>query len=159
MWSHDMTHSDSQAPLHRRPTGVTFIAVINGIAFLLTLLFWGTVAFSNAVPFPSGVEGIPDRANAATTWGFLIGDVAFSAPLLLLATIGLWKPRAWGWTAAQMTNILWIYSMTIIILRDAFTSFSPGGILFMPFVPVAVWSIFYLWRHRDLFWSESRQHA
>jgi hypothetical protein len=81
----------------------------------------------------------------------MIGDIAFSAPLLLLGTIGLWKPHAWGWTAAQMVNILWIYSMTII-MRDDYTSFSPGGLLFTPFVPAAVWSMIYLWKQRRLFW-------
>lgn len=136
-----------------RPTGVTVNAIINGVAFLLTLLFWGTVAFSKLVPYPSDVSGIPERANAATTWGFLIGDLAFSAPLLLLGTIGLLRPRPWGWTAAQMVNILWLYSMTIVLLRDAYTSISPGGLLFAPFVPAAVWSMFYLWRQRKLFWS------
>jgi hypothetical protein len=102
---------------------------------------------------------MPERANAATTWGFLIGDIAFSAPLLLLATIGLWKPRAWGWTAAQMVNIVWVYSMTIIILRDTYTSFSPGGMLFIPFVPAAVWSMFYLWKQRELFWTRAGERS
>jgi len=149
---------DVQSPLPR-PIGITVNAIINGVAFLLTLLFWGAVAFSGLVPYPSEVSGIPERANAATTWGFLIGDIAFSAPLLFLATIGLWRPRAWGWTAAQMVNILWIYSMTIIIMRDAYTSFSPGGVLFIPFVPAAVWSMIYLWRKREIFWSRVRQSA
>jgi hypothetical protein len=103
--------------------------------------------------------GIPERANAATTWGFLIGDIAFSAPLLLLATIGLWKPRSWGWTAAQMVNILWVYSMTIVLLRDAYTSFSPGGMLFLPFVPAAAWSMFYLWKRRELFWAQAGESS
>lgn len=147
---------DPQSP-SRRPLGITVNAIINGVAFLLTLLFWGTVAFTKAVPYPSDVVGLPERANAATTWGFLIGDIALSAPLLLLATIGLWKPRAWGWTAAQMVNIVWVCSMTIIILRDAYTSFSPGGMLLIPFVPAAVWSMFYLWKRRELFWSRAGQ--
>jgi len=142
---------DVQSP-PLRPFGVTVNAIINGVAFILTLLFSGTVVFSNVVPDPSDMSGIPERANAATTWGFLVGDIAFSAPLLLLGTIGLWKPRAWGWTAAQMVNILWIYSMTVVIMRDAYTSFSPGGLLFIPFVPAAAWSMFYLWKQRKLFW-------
>ena len=149
--------SSSVQSVRPRPTGVTVNAIINGVAFLLTILFWGAVAFSRLVPYPSDVSGIPERANAATTWGFLIGDLAFSAPLLLLGTIGLLKLRAWGWTAAQMVNILWIYSMTLVIMRDAYTSISPGGVLFLPFVPAAVWSIFYLWRKRELFWTPARQ--
>jgi hypothetical protein len=137
----------------RRPFGVTFLAVVNGIALVFTLLFWGTIAFKKLVPFPSNVVIVSERANAAVTWGFLIGDMIFSAPLLFLAARGLWRPSPIGWTAAQMANILWLYSMTVVLMRDAFTVLSPGGVLFLPFAFVAVWAIFYLWKERDLFWS------
>jgi len=141
------------APSRRRPVGVTVLAVVNGIAFCLTLLFWGTIAFKKLVPFPSDVIIVAERANAAVTWGFLIGDVIFSVPLLFLAARGLWRPSPIGWTAAQMANILWLYSMTVVLMRDAFTVMSPGGVLFLPFALVAVWSVFYLWKERNLFWS------
>jgi hypothetical protein len=137
----------------RRPFGVTFLAIVNVVALVFTLLFWGTIAFKKLVPFPSDVIIVAERANAAVTWGFLIGDVMLSAPLLFLATRGLWRPSPIGWTAAQMANILWLYSMTVVLMRDAFTVLSPGGVLFLPFAFVAVWAIFYLWKERDLFWS------
>ncbi|MGA3245467.1 MAG: hypothetical protein ABSE41_12685 [Bacteroidota bacterium] len=143
----------SHSPVAKRPFGVSAIAIINGIAFFLTLAFWGTVAFKKLVPFPSELTVISERANAAVTWGFLIGDIAFSAPLLLIATMGLWRPSALGWTAAQMVNILWVYSMTVVLMRDAFTVFSPGGMLFLPFALNAVWATIYLWKHRSLFWK------
>ena len=47
-----------------------------------------------------------------------------------------------------MANALWVYSMTVIPLRDAYTTMSPGGILFIPFLVVAVWAIPYLWQRR-----------
>jgi hypothetical protein len=71
--------------------------------------------------------------------------------LLFLACLGLWKLKSWGWLAAQMANMLWIYSMTVILLRDAYTKLSPGGLLFIPFMLVAVWAIPYLWMHRKAF--------
>ncbi len=138
---------------HPRPTGVTAIAIINGISFILTVAFWGMVAINKLVPFPNELSIMSERASAAVTWGFLVGDIIFSAPLLLLATVGLWRPSAWGWTAAQMANILWIYSMTVVLMRDAFTVLSPGGMLFLPFALIAVWATGYLWKHRHLFWD------
>jgi hypothetical protein len=62
-----------------RPSGVSAIAIINGIAFLLTLAFWGMVAIEKRVPFPSELPVMSERANAAVTWGFLVGDIVFSA--------------------------------------------------------------------------------
>jgi hypothetical protein len=142
-----------RTPTKPRPAGVSAIAIINGIAFLLTLVFWGMVAVEKLVPFPSELSVLSERANAAVTWGFLVGDIVFSAPLLLLAAIGLWRLSALGWTAAQMVNILWVYSMTVILMRDAFTVLSPGGMLFLPFALIAVWATVYLWKHRGLFWA------
>jgi hypothetical protein len=146
----------SYLPTLKRPTGVSAIAIINGIAFLLTLAFWGTVAIRKLVPFPSELSVMSERANAAVTWGFLVGDIVFSAPLLLLATVGLWRPSALGWTAAQMVNILWVYSMTVVLMRDAFTVLSPGGVLFFPFAFIAVWATVYLWKRRSLFWASEK---
>lgn len=142
-----------QSTPFKRPPGVTILAVINGFEFILTLVFWGFVAFERLVPFPSEVSLASERANAAVTWGFLVGDVLFSAPLLLLAALGLYRATSWGWSAAQMANILWIYSMTVVLMRDAFTALSPGGILFLPFAVIALWAIYYLWKLRDLFWN------
>jgi hypothetical protein len=50
-----------------------------------------------------------------------------------------------------MANILWVYSMTVILYRDAHSAFSPGGLLFVPFAVVALWAIPYLWVNRGLF--------
>jgi hypothetical protein len=149
----------SQQTRIKRPRGVTLLAAINGLSFVFTLAFWGIVALERLVPFPTEVTRLSERANAAITWGFLIGDVLFSAPLLLLATIGLYRTTSWGWTAAQMANILWIYSMTVVLTRDAYTVLSPGGILFLPFAIIAVWAIYYLWKCRDLFWHQIPQSS
>ncbi|HCA80674.1 MAG TPA: hypothetical protein DEP53_13175 [Bacteroidetes bacterium] len=65
--------SSSVQSVRSHPTGVTVNAIINGVAFLLTLLFW--------------------------------------------------------------------------------------GMLFAPFMPAAVWSMIYLWKERELFWSRSGQSA
>lgn len=136
--------------------GVVVIASINGLGFLVTLVFWALVLFKKLVPPPGDLANLSERANAATTRGFMIGDMVWSAPLLLIAALGLWRLRPWGWTAAQMVNALWCFSMTVVLVRDAYTTLSPGGVIFFPFVPVAIWATYYLWKNRSIFWGPER---
>lgn len=135
----------------RQPAALTFLAIINGIAFVMTILFWGLVYFEHLVPLPTELAVTAERANSATTYGFLVGDILWSAPLLYLAAVGLWRRKFWGWTAAQMVNALWVYSMTVLWMRDACTALSPGALLFTPFAVIAVWATYYLWNHRTMF--------
>ncbi|HOG30235.1 MAG TPA: hypothetical protein PLT35_13235 [Vicinamibacterales bacterium] len=135
----------------RRPRIVTFLAAVNAAGFATTLLFGGLVSVRRLVPLPGSLTAAADRANAAVTYGFMIGDVLYSAPLLLAAAVGLWRLRSWGWLAAQIVNALWIYSMTVILLRDAYTRLSPGGVLFLPFAVVSIWAIPRLWQCRAMF--------
>lgn len=140
----------------RRPRIVTFLAAVNAAGFAMTLLFWGLVFVRRLVPLPGSLTAAADRANAAVTYGFMIGDVLYSAPLLLAAAVGLWRLRSWGWLAAQIVNALWIYSMTVILLRDAYTRLSPGGVLFLPFAVVSIWAIPRLWQCRAMFGVDAR---
>jgi len=55
-----------------------------------------------------------------------------------------------------MTNALWVYSMTVVLIRDAYTTLSPSAILFTPLAIIAVWATYYLWKRRDLFVGEKR---
>jgi hypothetical protein len=134
--------------VRRRSGLLTFLSIVNAIALFITLLFWGMVFAKRLIPFPGDLTAMTDRANSAVTYGFMIGDILYSAPLLMLAWLGLWRLRSWGWLAAQMANALWIYSMTIILIRDYYTTRSPGGVFFIPFTIVAIWAIPYLWIHR-----------
>jgi hypothetical protein len=140
-------------PTFTRPGGITFLVVINLIGGIITLLFWLSILFRKMVPYPGELAVFAERANAATTYGFMTADLVYSVPLLFTATIGLWRMRPWGWTAAQMVNILWIFSLTVIWIRDLYSRISPGAILFLPFTVVAVWAAWYLWRKRRLFWG------
>jgi len=135
----------------RPPGGVIFLSIVSAVALVATLLFWGVVFVERAVPLPGGLTGVAERGNSAVTYGFMIGDVLYSAPLLLAAALGLWRLRSWGWMAAQMVNALWVYSMTLVLFRDAYTAMSPGGLLFTPFAAVAIWAMPYLWVRRRLF--------
>jgi len=152
---HRLKNMNQQAEF-KRPGGVTLIAIVNAVGLIITLLFWGVVFFQRLVPWPSTLTTVTERANAATTYGFMLGDILWSAPLLALATVGLWRLRSWGWLMAQMVHALWVYSMTLIWMRDAYSSVSPGAWLFTPFALVALWATLYLWRYRDLFWANKK---
>lgn len=128
-----------------------FLSVWNGIAFGVTLLFWLLVLFSHRIPYPWEEFEVVQRSAYAVTYGFAIGDLLYSLPLLLLGAIGLARKTSYGWTAAMIANALWIYSMTIIVLRDSFSAFSPGCIVFIPFLVVAVLSTPWLWKNRQLY--------
>ena len=44
----------------RRPFGVVIIAIINGLGFLVTLLFWAFVLFKKLVPPPGDLAGLAE---------------------------------------------------------------------------------------------------
>jgi hypothetical protein len=148
-------HQKSNTSDPGRPRAISVIAAINAIGCFVTIAFWLLVLVKRLVPSPGGLGTLLERANAATTYGFLLGDFVWSVPLLLLAAVGLWRMRFYGWTAAQMANALWVYSLTVIWTRDAYTSPSPGGILFLPFALASIWAAYILWKYRSLFWRSS----
>jgi len=134
----------------KRTSGMKLIAVINGIAALLHLSFW-IRAFVRLAPASSQGSGV-DRIDLATTYGFGIADLIWSVPLLLIGSIGIWKMKPIGWLAAHLANVLYWYSLTVVIVRDlSSNSISPGTILFLPFALFAFWAAYYLWKVRGLF--------
>ena len=134
-----------------RPRCITVIAVVNAFAAVLTIAFWGLVLarlFAPGAVAPAGM----DAGSVSTVFGFMVGDLVWAVLTLVVAAAGLWRMKAWGWVAAQMVNILWIYSLTVIWCRDLHLgSISPGAVLFSPFVLFSVWAVFHLWHVRDRF--------
>jgi len=142
----------------RTPLGVRVIAVINLVAAVITVTFWALVYARLFAPGPPADPVL--RASSAATLGFLIGDIIWAVPLLALSVAGLWRLRPWGWLVAQMVNILWAYSMTVIWVRDVYAGqVSPGAILFTPFALFAVWATARLWKVRDRFRAETRRSS
>jgi hypothetical protein len=138
------------SPSTIRPRGIGLIAVVNALAAALHIVFW-TLAFLR-LPNPAAATSSVERAMYATTYGFGIADVVWSFPLLAISAVGLWRMRSWGWLAAQMANVLWWYSFTVLGTRDVYAkSLSPGMVVFLPFVLFAFWAATHLWRHRRLF--------
>jgi len=130
--------------------GIRTIAIVNAVAAVLTVAFWG-LAYARL--FAAGAIADPvAHAAASTTLGFLVGDVVWSVPLLVVSVAGLWRHTSLGWLAGQMVNALWAYSMTVILVRDAYVGrLSPGAVLFAPFGLFALWAAVHLWRNRTSF--------
>lgn len=138
------------ALVERQPKGITVIIVVNIVACLVTIGFW-VLVYLRLFTGPA-LEDPSLRSSASATLGFLVGDLVWAAPLLMLSAIDLARRREWGLLLAQLTNILWLYSLTVIWVRDLYSHFiSPGAILFTPFAIFALWAILYLWRERNLF--------
>jgi hypothetical protein len=134
-----------------RPTGIVVVSVVNAASAALTLAFWTLVYFRVF----AGSASIPlERAAAASTLGFLVGDIVWALPLLVVSVPGLLRLRPYGWLSAQMVNILWLYSMTAIWVRDLYGGqLSPGAIVFSVFPLFSVWAAWHLWCHRARFWQ------
>jgi len=136
---------------HERPTGIVVVAAVNAVAAALTLAFWTLVYFRI---FAASASVPLERSAAASTLGFLVGDIVWAVPLLIVSVPGLLKLRFYGWLSAQMVNVLWLYSMTAIWVRDLYGGqLSPGAILFSVFPAFSLWAAWYLWRYRERFWQ------
>ncbi|OUL29217.1 hypothetical protein [Nostoc sp. 106C] len=137
-----------------RPLAVTIIVIVNSVATVITLGFWFLV---QQRLFGSENLGIAlDKTSVASTLGFMVADILWAVPMLIISVPGLWRLCAWGWTAAQMANILWFYSLTSAWTRDLYVgSISSGNLLFLLFAVLSVWATIYLWMQRHLF----REHG
>jgi hypothetical protein len=139
-----------------RPGAVTLIAAVNGLAVLLHLAFWSLAAAT--LPTPWSFDDPTARAAMAFTYGFGLADLIWSVPFLLAGSVGLFRLRPWGWVGAQAANVLYWYSSTVILVRDATArSLSPGTVIFLPFALFAIWAAIYLWSHRRFFFDAGRE--
>lgn len=142
---------NEQLPVSARPRGVTIIAVVNSVAAVITVAFWLLVWLRLYGP-----QATPSlsRDAMASTLGFLVADLLWAVPLLVISIPGLLRMRFWGWVAAQGANLLWFYSLTNLWVRDlSLGSITPGDIIFLPFLLISVWAAWYLWVHRTPFFS------
>lgn len=133
-----------------RPVGVKVIIIVNSIAAVLHVIFW-TSAFIK-LPSPLTFDTFAERANMAVSYGFGFADLLWSIPLLGLSAYGLKKMKFWGWFTAQMVNMCWMYSFTVLLTKDLYTQIlTPGTIIFLPFALFSIWITIYLWHQQKLF--------
>jgi len=135
-----------------RPAIITIIVVINILGWIATEGVWVYFHLSGQIPEISSANTYWEQAYIGLINGFTAADAIWSNLSLLFSIIGLWRMKAWGWTAAMMANTIWLYSMTFTLVRDLYTQLTAGTIFFLFFAGFAIFSIIYLWIKRDLFW-------
>lgn len=133
-----------------KPKAIKLISIVNAVAAVLHIIFWA-LAFIK-LPSPLSFESMAERTNMAISYGFGFADLLFSFPLLALSAYGLWRLRFWGWFTAQLANMCWFYSFTVLITKDLYTGkLTPGTMIFLPFALFSIWIAIYLWRERKEF--------
>jgi hypothetical protein len=130
--------------------GIKVISIMNGVAAMLHLLFWILAIIK--LPALSRAVNIEQKINLATVYGFGIADLIFSVPFLLAGAFLLWKIKIQGWLAAQIANVLYWYSFTVILSRDISSgALAPGTIIFLPFALFSIWAAYHLWQVRGAY--------
>ena len=109
-------------------------------AFVGSMFLWGE---GFILSFPEGVD-----------YSFPIADILINAPASIIAAIGLWKLKRYGYAVSQFVAGFYIYASVEIFVDVAQAGPPyPMEIIFPQIlaVIVAIFLIFYLWRVKDLF--------
>ena len=129
--------------------GIKLIAVVNGIAAILHLVFW-TAPFTGVIHIIPSIQP-PANVDMVTIYGLGVADLIWSIPLLTIGSVGLWKMKPIGWLAAQLVNVLYWYSHTFVItVGIVLGNVSFGMLVFIPFGLFSFWAAFYLWKTRNI---------
>jgi len=110
------------------------------LAFFGSLFMWGE---GFLLEFPKGVD-----------YRFPITDILVNAPASMVAAIGLWGMRRYGYMASQFVAGFYIYA-SVEIFVEVVQAGPPFSIeIVMPqilAVTTAIVLVFYLWRIRKMF--------
>lgn len=110
------------------------------LAFFGSLFLWGE---GFILQFPEGVD-----------YSFPIADIFINTPASIIASIGLWKLRRYGYVASQFVAGFYMYASVEIFAEVAQGSLPCTAEIIGPqvlAVLVAIGLIFYLWCVQDLF--------
>lgn len=127
-----------------------FLRVISVILFLFGLFaFFGSLFMWGEgflLSFPEGVD-----------YAFPITDILVNAPASIMAAIGLWRLKRYGFVAAYFVAGFYIYASVEIFVR-VFEGGPPFAMeILIPqilAVMVANTLIVYLWKKQDLFFEK-----
>lgn len=136
-----------------RPLTVTVIVVVSAFGWLATEGYWLYLHLTEQIPAITETMSYWERSYLGLARGFAAADLIWSNLALVVSVIGLWRMRAWGWTAAMMANTIWIYTSTFTLVRDLYVGITGGMVFFLAFALFAVWATVVLWRERARFWS------
>jgi len=134
-----MPEKRATAPLPVRTLAV-LLFLFGLFAFFGSLFMWGE---GFLLRFPEGVD-----------YRFPIADILVNAPASILASVGLWKLRRYGYVAAQFVAGFYIYA-SVEIFVEVVQGGPPYALeIVVPqvlAVAVAFALVFYLWRVQDVF--------
>ena len=130
--------------LYTKPTPVKILAILlflfSLFAFFGSLFMWGE---GFLLHFPAGVD-----------YRFPITDILINAPASMVAALGLWGMRRYGFVASQFVAGFYIYA-SVEIFVEVIQAGPPYAIeIIIPQViaiAVAIILIAYLWRIQDQF--------
>ena len=128
----------------KTPTPVRILAILlflfSLLAFFGSLFMWGE---GFLLQFPEGAD-----------YRFPITDILVNAPASMVAAIGLWGMRRYGYVASQFVAGFYIYA-SIEIFVEVVQAGPPYSIeIIIPqvmAVAVAVTLVVYLWRIQEMF--------
>lgn len=131
----------------QKPTVPLPIRILAVVLFLFGLsAFFGSVFLWGEgfiLQFPPGVD-----------YAFPITDILVNAPASIIAAIGLWKLRRYGYVAAQFVAGFYVYA-SVEIFVEVIQSGPPYPVeIVVPqvlAVAVAIALVVYLWRVQELF--------
>lgn len=130
--------------LEKAPISVKILSILlflfGVFAFVGSMFLWGE---GFILSFPEGVD-----------YSFPIADILVNAPVSIVAAIGLWKLKRYGYVVSQFVAGFYVYASAVIFVEVAQAGPPyPIEIIFPQVlgVVVAISLIFYLWRVKDLF--------
>ena len=139
-----MTERQSKTPVPVRVLAV-LLFLFSLFAFFGSLFLWGE---GFLLQFPEGVD-----------YRFPVTDILVNAPASMIAAVGLWRMRRYGYVASQFVAGFYIYASAEIFVEVVQAGPPYAGEIVVPqilAVAVAVALVVYLWRVRELFgWGEA----
>jgi hypothetical protein len=141
----DMEDQRSGAPVLMKVLAA-LLGLVSLFAFFGSLFMWG--------------EGFLFSSPEGADYRYPIVDILINAPASMIAAIGLWRLKRYGFVAAQFVAGFYIYA-SVEIFIEVIQAGAPYPIeIIAPqvvAVALAVALLTYLWRVRDLFgWSNQR---
>jgi hypothetical protein len=127
-----------------KPVGIKILSIILfffGIfAFVGSIFLWGA---GFILSFPEGID-----------YSFPVVDIFINAPTSIIAALGLWKLKRYGYIVSQFVAGFYIYASGVIFVEVAQNGPPYPLEIIGPqilAVLVAIALIFYLWRLQELF--------
>ena len=132
--------SDKTVPLLPVRALAIVLFLFGLLAFFGSLFLWGQ---GFLLQFPEGVD-----------YSFPVTDILVNAPASIVAAVGLWRMRRYGYVAAQFVAGFYIYA-SVEIFVDVVQGGPPYPLeIVVPqvlAVAVALVLVLYLWRIQDRF--------